>query len=160
MRAFCACVCRQMFLPRWGMPPTHLMCLSPPSPRSMTSSWDQSTAFFVSSHSRQIVAAYVLLLCERMNPRRCNMSGSAHSSFLSLQASCPSWATAFCYLLHITSARPWSQRSFSSLICPLVTLGWHSLYSLWQFHQLSHTGISPFPLYFMSFRHLNFSATK
>lgn len=72
-------------------------------------------------------------------------------SFFPLQVYCPSWATAFCFLLHITSGRPWSQRSSSSSISPLVTLGWRSLYSHWQYHQLFHTGISYSPrIYFIS----------
>lgn len=42
-----------LFLFRWQISQIHLMCLSPPFPRSMTSSWGRSTAYFVSSHGRR-----------------------------------------------------------------------------------------------------------
>lgn len=64
------------------------------------------------------------------------------------QVYCLSWATAFCYGLHIIKGRPWSQQNFSSSIYPSVTLGWRSLYSLWPYHQLSLTGILYNPFIF------------
>lgn len=122
---------------------TRLLCLPPPSPRSTTSSWAHSTAYFVSSHNKHISAVSPSLTSclHDKSPQVHNLS-----LFFFLQVYCPSWATAFCYLLHITSGRPWSQLSSSSSISPSVTLGWRSLYSHWQYHHLFHTGISYSPL--------------
>lgn len=123
---------------------THPTCLPPPSPRSTTTSWVRSTAHFVSGHNEQISAS---------SPQVHNLQLSSLSFFFFfffVQVYCPSWATASCYLLHITSDRPWSQRSSSSLISPSVTLGWRSLYSHWQYRQLFHTGASYFTLRFIS----------
>lgn len=73
-------------LSRWEMPQTHLLCLSPPSPRSMISSWVHSTVFSVSPHTDSVFAVLILLRYKSSqihNPHPCSFPG-----LLSLLGNC------------------------------------------------------------------------
>lgn len=72
---------------------THLLCLPRPSPRSTTSSWVHSTAYFVSPHNQPISAVLILRwlhICIT-NPCRITISSQTQSLFpgvLSLMGNC------------------------------------------------------------------------
>lgn len=118
---------------RWEMLLTRLMYSSPKSPKSTTSSLVPSTACFVSLQP-------FMVLPDAFSPAR--IPPVFCFIFVPVQVYSPSWATAYCCWLRITSGRPWSRLSSSSSTSPSATWGWRSRCFLWRYHHLFLTGVS------------------